>query len=195
MRFLKNKIAKAQATSPETDIEVKIEESAEEQTSEKSEQEWVPRHGKRGAKSFIEQNSSPKRRSISCDNIIKNYGRALTTFALSKIAEPYLIRIGDKYDIKLKAFKRFVKLRKKGANCIRKIRDMLPMSCYENDANFVYKKTFQEISIIFLKFFCVNWLYNSKINEKIEHLNYRFKIQRRIKDPEHFTYLRDFHNF
>ena len=196
MRFLKNKIAKAQISSPDSNnIQVKIEESAQEAVSDESEQEWVPNHSKRGANSHNGQKSPPKRRSVSCDNIIKNYGRALTMFAISKMAEPYLSRLTNRYDFKLKAFRRFVKLRKKAANCIRKIREMLPMSCYQNDANYVYKQVFQEVSIIFLKFFCINWLYNSKINEKVEHLNYRFKIQRRIKDPEHFTYLRDFHHF
>ena len=53
-----------------------------------------------------------------------------------------------------------------------------------------YKLIFQEISIMFLKYFCVNWIYGGKIIQKKAHLKFRFKILQRIQDPEHFTYLK-----
>jgi len=71
---------------------------------------------------------------------------------------------------------------------------MLPVGNEVSEEELNLKKVFQEICIIFLKFFCVNWLYNSKISEKIAHLKYRFKLLRRVRNPQYFTYLKDFYD-
>ena len=54
------------------------------------------------------------------------------------------------------------------------------------------KRVFKAIGIIFIRDFTVNWVYNSKIADKLTHLKYRFKMLRRVQNPEFFTYLEDF---
>jgi len=77
------------------------------------------------------------------------------------------------------------------ANCIKKLREMLLMGADEGEEDLEFKITFQKICIVFLKFFCANWLYDSKIAEKVMHLKCPFKIMRRGRTPQYFTYLKD----
>jgi len=125
---------------------------------------------------------------------MKNYGRAMTNFALSATGRYYLSKIVSRLDVSLQAFYDYIKQRKKSANCIKQLRAMLPVGNEASEEELKLKKVFQEICIIFLKFFCVNWLYSSKISEKVAHLKYRFKLMRRVKNPQYFTYLKDFHD-
>ncbi len=134
------------------------------------------------------------KKHISGDNIIKNYGRAMTNFAMSNLSKQYLISITNRLGITIKDFQDYIEKKKKSANCIKQLRNMLPLGEDPRDPDLDFKKAFQQICIVFLKFFCVNWLYSSKIAEKIAHLKYRFKIMRRIKNPQHFTYLKDFND-
>jgi len=123
---------------------------------------------------------------------MKNYGRAMTNFALSSMAKPYLLSITANLGITLESFQDYIKERKKSANCIKQLRAMLPLGTGQQEEKLELKTAFQKICIIFLKFFVANWLYGSKICEKVAHLKYRFKILRRVKNPQYFTYLKDF---
>jgi len=116
----------------------------------------------------------------------------MTNFALSRMAQPYLKSITARLGITSQSFSDYIAKRKKSANCIKKLRAMLPIGTDEKEEDLKFKIAFQEICIVFLKFFVVNWLYNSKIAEKVTHLKYRFKILRRVKNPQYFTYLKDF---
>ena len=193
MRFLKDKIArsaefkrlrsqKQDAVSPpqESSLKTLIEEGL-------SPLKQLPR---KDSKSSCKSEPSP--RKAPCENIIKNYGRAMTNFALSPLALPYLKTSLPKSGSDLPAFLNFIKKKRKSANCIKKLREMLPCKWNQSAPNYAEKVVFQELCIVFLKFFAVNWLWNSKIDNKTTHLIYRFKILRRIKDPDHFTYLKDF---
>jgi len=116
----------------------------------------------------------------------------MSNFALSKMAQPYLKTITAQLGISLQAFSDYVQKRRTSANCIKKLRAMLPMGTDEKEEDLKFKIAFQKICIVFLKFFVTNWLYGSKIAEKVTHLKYRFKIMRRVKNPQYFTYLKDF---
>jgi len=105
---------------------------------------------------------------------------------------PYLQTILPKCGSNLSAFISFIKKKKKAANCIKKLREMLPSRVNQEGPNLAEKVAFQQLCVIFLKIFSVNWLFNSKIDNKQTHLGYRFKILRRVRDPDHFTYLKDF---
>ena len=131
-------------------------------------------------------------RKTPCENIIKNYGRAMANFAVSPLAAPFLKTILPKCGSNLTTFQAFIKKKKKSVNCIKKLREMLPSEANRGAPNYAEKLVFQELCVIFMKIFSVNWLFNSKIDNKLAHLSYRFKILRRIKDPDHFTYLKDF---
>ena len=48
------------------------------------------------------------------------------------------------------------------------------------------KKAFREIALIFIKYFSVNWIFESKIKEKLIYLKLRFKMIKMINYPELF---------
>jgi len=194
MRFLKNKIARASSLNPPTlPQETPTQKSAQviqfppkETSLQKKPQSLRPKQD------FPSHSPWMLKKHISGDNIIKNYGRAMTNFALSGIAQPYLQTIMSELNISLESFSNFITKRKKSANCIKKLRAMLPMGTDEDEEDLEVKVAFQKICIVFLKFFVANWLYSSKIAEKVVHLQYRFKILRRVRNPQYFTYLKDF---
>jgi len=192
MRFLKNKIARARGLSvlSPSSLEVSLENPKIPTDPIKS----SPTRMSSTPKS--EEIKSPPnfKKQLSGDNIIKNYGRAMTNFAISTPARSYLAVILPRLNVSLQAFYDYIKQRKSSANCIKQLRAMLPIGDEQSEEELNLKKVFQEICIIFLKFFCVNWLYSSKISEKVAHLKYRFKIMRRVKNPQYFTYLKDFHS-
>jgi len=193
MRFLKNKIARAHQLDKNlhTHHRPDDEESLTDLSDDKRDQTT------RTLRIRPEKMSSPpkaptKKGTTSSLNIVKNYSRAMTNFALSDLAKPYLMKIVPEMGNNLQGFLDFVDKRKDSVNCIKKLRGMLPLGINDKSPNYVNKIIFQEICIIFLKIFSVNWIFSSKVNDKIAHLNCRFKILRRIKSPDQFTYLRSF---
>jgi len=126
-------------------------------------------------------------------NIIKNYGKALCSFASSDLAEPYVKSVVEKrgfYYIKPEAFMQFMGTKKSQINSIESIRGLLVIDYNDDEISRAYKIIFQEVSVIFLKYFSVNWIFGGKIVHKQAHMKFRFKMLRRIQDPVHFTYLR-----
>ncbi len=129
-------------------------------------------------------------------HIIKNYGKALCTFACSDIAKPYLEDI-LKHEyiskvITVQDFQVFIKGKRDIVDSMKSIRDMLLIKQSENKVLVAYKKMFQKISIIFIKYFSINWIFQGKMKHKQIYVNSRFKILRRIQDPQHFTYFQAF---
>jgi len=125
-------------------------------------------------------------------NIVKNYGKALCSFASSAIALPYLELIikREAYDfVIITSFMDYIKERRSGIHSIESLRKLLVPSESDDKVMRAYKKIFQEVSIIFLKYFCVNWIFGGRLLQKNAHLKFRFKMLRRIQNPEHFTYL------
>jgi len=196
MRFLKKKIQLKQEylTEKETlnSIKIKIEPSlAETADSEFTESP--------GVQEFILPIRKPRQKPTAPDgnskNIVKNYGKALCAFACSNIAVPYVENIISKENdknanVSVAGFVAFIKAKKESINSIESLRRMLITEGEEKEDVQMYKKVFQEVSIIFLKYFAVNWIFGGKLMHKNAHLKYRFKMLRRIQDPEHFTYLK-----
>ena len=52
------------------------------------------------------------------------------------------------------------------------------------------KKVFSLIGEVFIKDVSVNWIFAARIKYKKAYLKFRFKVLRRIKNPEFLTYLR-----
>lgn len=131
----------------------------------------------------------PPRHTPSSKNIMKNYSRALAHFAVSEMAAPHLAKILKKEGIEKEQFCSFIEDYKDSVNCIKNLREMLLIEPQEDAQNTGIKRAFMQICEVFLKFFSVNWIFHSKIRDRLVHLKYRFKILRRIRHPEHFTYL------
>lgn len=138
---------------------------------------------------------SPKKKrskaseSIVSKNVIKNYGKAMAAFACSKLSKPYLEDLARKEGITPADFIHYVATYKECTDSIGGLRSLLLVT--ENDAEetCVYKRVFQALCEIFLKYFSVNWIFSGKMNNKLLHLNLRFKMLRRVQNPEYFTYL------
>lgn len=131
-------------------------------------------------------------------NIVKNYGKVLCAFASSTLAVPYLERIVEKkYKglVDINEFMNHIKEKKERTASIESIRNLLVETAQDTNEEIIYKQLFKETSIIFLKYFCVNWIYSGRLLHKNAHLKFRFRMLRRVQNPEHFTYLKTtFHN-
>jgi len=135
----------------------------------------------------------PKRESKINKNIIKNYARAMVNFAQSEVAAPYLAEfLKGEPNVNLQGFLVFMESQKDEITSIRRLRELLLISEVEEEKIASFKRIFQAVSLVFIRDFSVNWIYNSKISDKLTHTKYRFKIYRRVQHPECFTYLEDF---
>jgi len=123
-------------------------------------------------------------------NIVKNYGRAMSSFAYSEISLPYLEPLAQELGVTVAGFHGWIQNNKENIDGIERLRWLLIATQKDTSATIAYKKIFQNLCIIFLKFFCVNWIYGGKLTHKQVHLNYRFKMLRRVRSPEIFTYLK-----
>jgi len=191
MRYLKQKIAKANehqkplqasefsqkqsSTSeikpgqPDLQVQVKIE---------------IP------CEAFTEEKRKPKR-SLG-NNVMKNYAAAMITFALSKFSDPYLKRLPVIRRLPLTIFRKMLTTKRQSVHCIKSFRELLFIEDEDSDEIIVFKALFKEACKIFLKYFSVNWIYNSKLNDKLKYLKYRGKLLRRVQNPAKFTYLESF---
>jgi len=142
------------------------------------------------AKKSPATSSSGRRRSCTGNNIMKNYCRALANFGLSPIAEPYMR--AEEESLSPEAFRAILEAKKKKVNCIKTLRSLLLQDGRESKEMKAFKSIFQKVCLAFLKFFCVNWIWNSKVADKMKHLKYRGKMLRRVQNPQFFTYLEDF---
>ena len=146
-----------------------------------------PLANKRGRKAKDPSLRPPK----GVKNVVKNYGKAMCSFALSDIAKPYLEPIIQENGGSLKDFNEWVMNNKERIDSIDSLRGLLLPLPDDDQMSRSNKRVFQGISEIFLKFFCVNWIYGGKITHKETHLNFRLKMLRRVQNPEQFTYLQN----
>jgi hypothetical protein len=122
-------------------------------------------------------------------NIVKNYGKAMAAFAASKLAQPYLEDLAKEHRVRPIDFHNFIASYKESIDSIDSLRGfLLP---YEDDEEEIqcYKRIFQGLCEVFLKYFAVNWVTHGRMMHKDDHLKYRNKMLRRVRNPEIFTYL------
>jgi len=181
MRFLKKKIELALQFAELQKASQKTSKAQENPTQIKSPQEEVP------VTSFSPEMKSKKKWGAG-NNVLKNYCRAFINFALSSMAQGYLVDEALPYA----KFKQILSLKKKNVNCIKGLRALLLQ--VESDSKDIkaFKGMFQKCCEVFLKYYCVTWIYNSKVDNRLKHLGYRGKILRRVRNPKFFTYLEDF---
>ena len=183
MRFLKNKIARAlqlaqSHQASESDLKTSVTLKTQQGTPD---MEILPQDSP-------QQGCPRKRKTPSGNNIMKNYARALVNFGLSPLARPYLIN----EDLSYEKFKQTLKAKRKNVNCIKGLRGLLLQERRDSKDMRVFKMMFQRSCEAFLKYYSVNWIFHSKVDDKLKHLSYRGKILRRVRNPEYFTYLEDF---
>jgi len=188
MRFLKTKIAHNLAV-------MKAQEALKTPQSIKITQKKSPLASpSKAMKSPVTKDGKVKkpRKLAVGNNIMKNYCRALLNFNLSGLAEPYLKESEDGQYMSCERFRELLLARKKKMNCIKSLRQLLLPEAVDTEEIKIFKRQFQRVCGVFLKYFCVNWIFHSKVADKMKHLAYRGKILRRVQKPEHFTYLESF---
>lgn len=47
-----------------------------------------------------------------------------------------------------------------------------------------FKILFKEIGIVFIKYFAINWIFGGRLRYKLPHVQYRYKMLRRVTHPE-----------
>jgi len=128
------------------------------------------------------------RESERLKNIVKNYGKNCALFAISDLAREYRLAILGKE--KIAEFREWIKCKIPKITNIAGFRGMLLVTETDNADVALYKKAFKNISEIFVRDFSHNWIVNSsRINDAKGYLFARFKMLRRIRAPEHFTYI------
>jgi len=192
MRFLKLKIAKAlefsQAQATKKSLALKQGAAALKQKRPQNPTKKGKRKASRGSK------SAKPRKAAKGNNIMKNYARAMVNFALSPVALPYLTDELKQRAVKIQDFEQLLKARKEKIHCIQSLRELLLVKRDDSSEQKGMKIVFKSICEKFLKYFSVNWIFHSKLSDKMKYLGYRGKILRRVQNPEHFTYLESFTN-
>ena len=147
------------------------------------------RNVKRKPKKNLKNNIRDSKRE--CKNIVKNYGKAMATFSVSHLAADYLEKIVDEYEVNVEEFTAYMTSKKETIDSIGSFRDLLCPD-FESDSpqEMRFKAVFRDIAEIFVRDFAVNWIFNSKSQYKTALLNYRFKMLRRVRNPEGFTFLK-----
>jgi len=176
MRLLKNKISRAalrlQASVSSSDMEQDKKLSQKFITSQKN-------------------NIRNERITPLCyKNITKNYGRAICSFALTVTADEYVIPLCRAIDVSPRGLRRFIQENKENVTSIDGFRNMIMVTQNDTEEVAKFKKVFQKVSEIFMKYFSVNWIFSSKLSNKMLYLRMRFKLIRRIQNPEQFTHLK-----
>jgi len=128
----------------------------------------------------------------ACSNLVKNYGKAMATFAISDVALPYLepFMKQNRSKANYEGFQEFIYAYKENIESIESLREVLVIKKEDPQEIAIYKNIFKELCKIFLKYFAVNWIFNGRMTHKKDHLNYRFRLMRRVSDPSNFTYLK-----
>jgi len=193
MPFLKNKISwalkKHRNMKEKNSPTVKVEQVNTSSPSSQLGEEPMSLRQRRTTRQVTVNKSPVQKQRSSPKNIVKNYGRAFASFALSNVSNKFLTKLLEEKNLAHSKFKEFVLDRREGINGISTLRDMLLVQPKDTREEGLCKEVFKQLSITFLKFFSVNWIFESKIDDKIAHLKCRFKMIRRVKSPEYFTYL------
>lgn len=148
--------------------------------------------GDKQAKARLRAPKSPNTSKTSnTKNMSINYGKAIISFSTSSVATPYLKDVLQKHNLTRDEFVAFVTRAKESIGGMSSLRSLLLVSESDSEQVVAFKSTFKYISEVFIKYFSVNWIIHGKVTHKMTYLQYRFKMLRRIQDPEHFTYIRE----
>ena len=176
-----------------TDEELSSELS--QKTVQKVSSKKIQKQSKNPIHKVIKEGAAKKKNQTSkleFKNVVKNYGKAMATFSLSETAIPYLHLSLSSHKVTMEDFRSFMINQKESIECIGALRHLLYVNPdSDNPEEEKLKSVFRDISEVFVRDFAVNWIFSSKIKKyKSQHLECRFKILRRVRDPINFTYLK-----
>jgi len=205
MRFLKKKLARAkqhllthppehlisnQPTKKEEDF---IQTRERDFQAIKEEASLEISHSESSIIKIEAQKKSPKKSANydSSKNIVKNYGRAICSFIISDLGVPYLTPILVRERVRLEELRTFISNEKERIDGISSFRRLLLPNESDEAQVIAFKNILKEMSVVFIKYFSVNWIFNGRLRDRLAHLKCRYKMLRRVRDPCHFTYLKN----
>lgn len=136
------------------------------------------------------ENTADALSARSTKNIVKNYGKAICAFASSKLALPYLEDLLKELKLNYPAFVQFSIKKKDSIDSIENFKLVFMVEKNDSPQEKNFKYVLKKMGEIFIKYFSVNWIYNGKMMYKEAHLRFRFKMLRRVQNPERFTFLK-----
>jgi len=149
------------------------------------------RSDSRTYKASKSQQSQEQCLSVILKNASKNYGRAICNFILSAEAkDTYNKDVFSKFNVDPGEFLNYILEKKEGLNGIKEFRALLLITPNDDEKLISFKKAFQQLSVIFIKYFSVNWIFSGKLSHKMEYLRCRYKMLRRVQNPQYFTYFK-----
>jgi len=187
MRFLKTKIALSAQLKASQDLPFVKKEEKEQTHIKAMEPKKVKESSGRGRKKAPQTSKEDKK---STKTVVKNYGKAISSFAISPIAVPYLTPMLNKEEVKLSEFHDYIGKAKETIEGIDTFRALLLVKQGDEKKVASFKTIFRNIAEIFIKYFSVNWIFSGRMMNKKVHLQFRFKMLRRVQSPELFTYLK-----
>ena len=197
MRFLKTKIAlAAQAKAQRENAQRKLRCPAKLPTSKAATElkakigSSVETPNKQPRPIKRKSRAKPRKTVKGTKTVVKNYGKAIASFAISSIATFYLIPLVEQYSVNLQCFVDYITSLKDSIVGIDTFRASLLPKEDDKEEIVAYKRLFREIGVIFVKYFSVNWIFSGKMKNRKVHLMMRFKMLRRLMNPEYFTYLK-----
>lgn len=121
--------------------------------------------------------------------ILADFGEAISSFVSSDLALPYLSPF--LYDnMSLGGFRDFVESKNYVLTTTGRFYSLLRVEDDDEEEVVIYKKIFRNLAEIFIKYFSVNWIINSKLNNKLVYLKNRLKVLRRIRNPQNLASFR-----
>ena len=123
-------------------------------------------------------------------NIVINYARAISSFSTSKLALPYLVPLASREGVDIVGFKKFITDSKRSIGGISSFRLLLLIKSQDTEEEASYKRIYKALAEVFINYFSVNWITHGRMGHKEIHMKYRFKMLRRVRSPEWFTYLK-----
>ena len=173
------------------DISTETIEGTPEIDKDNKEQDLSEQYLNRNVTGFLEDFAEPmtsrgsnsKNRGVKSQTVMKNITKALLAFILSEMAPPYLDQIQrtDHENFEIPEYLEYIKIQREYVSQLKSLKSLFFSSCGENECEIVYKRVCRKIAIVFLKYFVVNWIFQSKLKNKEAYLKVRFKLLRKIQ--------------
>jgi hypothetical protein len=142
------------------------------------------RRGKKKKKSSSRSRKTREELSSETKNIPKNYGKQIIKFIKKDhtLTERALSSLGSLY-----SYDQLTNELKKKKKSINKISDLQKLWQGEK-----FSREFRVLTGVFLRKYCLPWVFNSRIKNIKYPIKYRYRIIEGVEKPEEFIYLKNF---
>jgi len=134
---------------------------------------------------FLSHANSSKS-SIEClksKTVYKHYTRAICQFIMSSASFPYLIPIATELNFEAQDFIQYIReIQPLIRGKISGLRGLLMILIEDSPTIISYKKAFQRLAVIFIKYFAPYWISTREVKCKLDYLKFRHRLLKEIRD-------------